>query len=252
MSFRAPADLRIMRHPLAISLACLCLALPAAAGDGESDLAIYPGFDKKELADSTRAVLAAARTCAARATLEDEPETRSTTAPHLSAQVVDGLPVELQQRDVELDCGAEPVKRCTIRYAWAKGTDQVGYASVQCFGSHEDPLTSYLATATVDLRKAKKADVRGTRKDRASVLTSLTFQTDAFPGLHVTAFVEQRRRDGATRVPPQVTQFDDYATEDHASGALTGHELSTLAHEVLDVACTATRACQEVPALAER
>ena len=235
-------------------LPLLLLCLPAQAGD-PGELAIYPGFSKAERARSVRVVTGAARRCATLADPPEEaPQTRPTSAPHLAVEVIDGDEVSLQQREIELQCGTEPVRKCAASFVWAEGSDQVGYASVQCFGSHEDPYASYLVTASVDLRKAKKADVRGTRKDKATILSSLTFQTDAFPGLHVTAFVEQRRRDGSTETPPQVVQFDDYAKEDAASGALTPDEVAELAGEVVRTACDLTGACTAEPAfsVAER
>lgn len=232
-----------------IHLTSLLLALSVSASvpsmADDEEVAIYPGFTKSELPKSVREVVAAAERCARAGKTSVVPQTSAAIAPHLSAQLVDGLAVALQERSVDLACGTKPVRRCSYTYVWAAGSDQIGHASIQCLGSHEDAYTSYLVTAAVDLRGAKKPAVRGTKKDKALVLTSLTFQTDAFPGSHVTAFVAMRRRDGATDTPPQVMQFDDYAVQDEASGALTSDEMAELAQAVLSLSCRATRTCGE-------
>lgn len=227
------------------SLFVLLLHSLAGAGPPSQEVAIYPGFSKEELPTSLRAVASAATTCHTHGEAVEAPDTRRATAPHLSATVVDGNEVELLERSVEVACGTLPLRKCTYTYVWAKGSDQIGLGSIQCLGSHEDGYTSYLATAAIDLRKANKPDVIGTRKDKAVVLTSLTFQTDAFPGSHITAFVARRRADGSTEEPPKVMQFDDFAATDNATGALTGAEMNQLAQLIVGVSCEATGACDE-------
>lgn len=221
----------------------LLLSSPATAEDEE--LAIYPGFSKAELPTSVRSVVEAATHCARVGKTAVQPKTRASVAPHLSAEIVDGKPVRLEERTINLSCGTRPVRACSYTYSWSEGTDQIGYASVQCQGSHEDAYTRYVVTASIDLRKADKPDVRGTRKDKAVVMSSLTFQTDAFPGSHVTAFAAHKRKDQSTVEAPRVIAFDDFAgKDDKVGGAVTTDELSTLAHEVLALSCVATRQCK--------
>ena len=242
----APRPLGLALGLILIPAAGLADESPGASSDAtpsKPELAIYPGFAKSELPASVQATLKAAAVCASHGKTSMQPKTRTATAPHLSVEVIDGEPVTLESRQIDIACGMRPVRRCSYQYVWASGSEQVGYASVQCLGSHDDAYTSYLVTATLDLQKAKKPDVRGTRKDKARVLTSLTFQTDAFPGSHVTAFQVQKRKDDSTVTPPQVMSFDDFNQTDEADGALATDEVRELADEVVHLACRATRAC---------
>lgn len=222
----------------------LILTVPAMADEPEPANVIYPGFEKHELPDSVRAVLDAARTCIVGGKTSMQVRTRSVSVPHLSVTSLDGASVQLQERQVDLSCGTKPVRKCSFTYVWADGSDQVGYSAIQCLGSYDDAYTSYLVTASVDLRKAKKPDVRGTKKDKAQVLTSLTFQTNEFPGTHVSAFQVRRRRDQAVLTPPQLRKFDDFANRDEDDAkAVKAGEIAALARATLGVACLATRTC---------
>lgn len=208
------------------------------------DLAIYPGFQKEGLPDSVRATLEAATVCARQGTTNYPARTKPAVAPYVSAAVADGQPVAMLVREVDLSCHAKPVRRCSYTYAWAEGTDEIGYATVQCVGSHDDPYTTYIVTATRDLQKAKKAEVEGTRKDKAVRLVSLSFQTSEFPGTHLTAFTGLQRQDGSERVPAKVTEFDDFAAQD--DGVLSpvdGATLLALADATLSVACVGVGQC---------
>ena len=103
----------------------------------QQKLAIYPGFEKDELALSIRATLKAAAVCARQGTTNNPPRTQPAVAPYVSAEVADGEPVSMLVREVDLSCHAKPVRRCSYTYAWSEGSDEVGYAT---FGREElDP-----------------------------------------------------------------------------------------------------------------
>jgi hypothetical protein len=219
---------------------------PAAelAAVRQEDLAIYPGFEKHELPASVRATLRAAAVCSRQGTTNDPPRTEPALAPYVSAEVADGQPVAMLVREVDLSCHAAPVRRCSYTYAWAEGSDEVGYAAVQCVGSHDDAYTTYIVTAARDLRKAKKAGREGTRKDKAERLVSVSFQTTEFPGTHLSAFVGLRRRDGVESVAAAVTQFDDFAAQDDELGSpVDGPVLLELADATLAAACFGVGQC---------
>ncbi|MFK7931736.1 MAG: hypothetical protein AB8H79_26400 [Myxococcota bacterium] len=216
----------------------------AGAQPAASTNVVYPGFEKHELPDSVSAVLDAARQCIVSGSTTMTPHTRSVAVPHLSASVIDGADVVLQERQVDIACRTKPVRRCSFTYVWADGSDQVGYTSVQCIGSFDDPYTSYLVTASIDLRKGEKPDVKGTKKDKAQVMTALSFQTDEFPGTHVSAFQVRRRRDKAMVVAPELRKFDDFASTDaEVAKPVSPGRLAALARAALEVSCLATGAC---------
>lgn len=230
-------------------LLALLLSLAPAWAEESDEVAIYPGFARSELPESVRATLRAATLCAAEH--HDPPAPESAVAPHVGAEMVDGAPVALHEARVEIDCNAEPVRSCTYVYAWQKRSQELRYASVQCFGSHADPYTSYLVTATRDLRKARRANVQGTRRDRAIQLRSITFQTTDFPGTQLSAFAAMRRRDGALTSPCVVRRFDDYRSSDldpvDAEPTLDARRLDDLVRTTVAVACRAVGQCEEAP-----
>lgn len=209
----------------------------------ETELVIYPGFTKAELERSVRATLRAADRCATRATPRPA-SVKKAVAPYVSATRADGLSVQLHKAELELRCRAEPLRRCEITYVGQEGLPDLAYASIQCFGSHGSESTSFLVTSTLDLRKARKEGVRGTRKDRAIHKVGLSFQTDEFPGTHLAAAAELRRLDRSVVVPTQVQRFDDYQSTDKASlDTLPAARLLELSQEVMKLACRLVDGC---------
>lgn len=244
-----------------LPLLALLVSLAPAWAEESDELAIYPGFARSELPESVRATLRAATLCAAER--HEAPEPEPAVAPHVGAELVDGVPVALREARVEVDCSADPVRSCTYAYAWQEQTQELAYASVQCFGSHGDPYTSYLVSATRDVRKARRKNVQGTRRDRAIRLLSVAFHTTDFPGTQLSAFAAVRRRDGAVTSPSAVRRFDDYRLTDpdpdpdpeDSEPTLGVRRLDELVRATVAVACRAVGQCDvspepTVPALA--
>jgi hypothetical protein len=120
----------------------------------------------------------------------------------------------------------------------------VGFASIQCFGSHADPYTSYLVTATRDLERAKKPDLLGTKKDKAIRDLGLTFQTTDFPGTHLSAFGKRARASGTEVLEPAVLRFDDFtATDDEEFHGLSAEALDEVTEQAIQVACRMVGEC---------
>ncbi|TVQ93922.1 MAG: hypothetical protein EA397_03345 [Deltaproteobacteria bacterium] len=238
-------------HSVLVFLSLTALGLEARAddpptessADAPREVVIYPGFKKTEIVPSAQSILKAARRCANAASLRPEPPAPS-TAPHLSATWADGEAVALLERTVEISCRAEPVRRCRVTYAWQPDNVDLAYAAVQCFGSHDSAATSYLLTATLDLVKAKKAEVRGTSKDKAIHRVGLSLQTTEFPGTHLAATGEVRRKNGEVVRRVLVQRFDDYQDTDTAStGSLDAPGLLRIARDTTQTACRLVGEC---------
>lgn len=224
------------------TIMALCLSMWTSDIHAE-ELAIYPGFTKEEIATSVRSLLTVVQQCSAGGNADGRIKTRRSVAPHLGATVIDGKPVTILERSVDLRCKAKPVHRCSVTYAWPDGYPSAGYASVQCVGSHEASFTNYVLSATSDVRKAKRAKLANTPRDKAIIADSIVFQTDAFPGILVQAFGSHSRRTGATKERVEVIQFDSFDNEDNASDSVSTEALHQLTEEALRAACIVVGQC---------
>jgi hypothetical protein len=215
------------------------------ASDKPKDLAIFPGFEREELARSVDVTLRAMERCLTRGYVQKQPVDRATAVPYVGASVIDGQPVAMLQREIRVRCDAKPLRRCTAIHVWDPHHDEISYSSVQCYGAYDAPYAYYLVTAVLDLKKAHKPGKRGTNKDKAIVTSSVSFQTTEFPGTHVVAYSETRRLDASETALPTVARFDDYQPiySDVDSSPLTSEQIHALARSTSHMACLTTRAC---------
>jgi hypothetical protein len=219
----------------------------AALASSPTEIAIYPGFDKAEVAMSARAVLRAADRCVAAGKVYEDSGWAPTRSPHVATTEVDGRQLATLARTVEYRCPTRPVWRCLVVSVVDAATDEVGYASVQCFGSHTESYTSYLVTATRDLLRGEQEGRAGTPKDRGIRRWSFTFNTDDFPGTHLAASASTRRKDGLVVLPVHLARFDDYDTTDvDESSPVPAAEVEGLVRETLAWTCKRLGGCAPV------
>ena len=255
------------------ALLSLILALPAMAEEPgvrrgpmvpfgssmpDQELYINPDFEAETVLQSVAQTLDAASTCVAKGSGPlVTPRTFAPNQHYFDHEQLDGEALDIWSRSAEYSCHARPVRRCNFQYVWDEAHSTLAHASVQCLGSEEGKMVSYIVTLTRDVEHPKKK-----KKGRPSGMkTSLNFYTDAFPGTNtwINYTVDGVSRD--VTYGPAVITFDDYNNHAAEQFDVFSHDevrqagdqlLQAVCHAVAHKSCVSAEATNTADIQAEQ